>query len=102
MWPEGARADGARGLQLHGHGADNRVTSPATFTPSQDDPGAADTGRVSGERSEYSILRIGARLRINRFVFADNLNTHELHIEGGRFGARDVFQAEATPGSSPS
>jgi hypothetical protein len=92
MWSEGARADGARGLQRHGHGADNRVTSPATFTPSQDDPGAADTGRVSGERSEYSILRIGARLRINRFVFADNLNTHEFHTEG-----RTLWRARCSP-----
>ncbi|OLC78619.1 MAG: hypothetical protein AUH72_15635 [Acidobacteria bacterium 13_1_40CM_4_65_8] len=84
-----AGADGAGGLERDGHRTDNGVARPAAFVPSQDDSGAADTLSVSGQRREHSILGIGASLRMNRFVFADNLDTHGLHRNKrqGRFGA---------------
>jgi hypothetical protein len=79
-----ADADGAGGLQRDGHRTDNGVARPVAFVRSQDDSDAADMLNVPGQRCEHSILGIGASLRVNRFVFGDNLDTHRFHRNKGK------------------
>jgi hypothetical protein len=90
-----AGADGAGGHQRHSHCTDNGVACPVALVPSQDHSRAADMLRVLGEGREHPILGIGSSLRVTRFVFVDDLDTHGFHRfkRPGRFSTPAMFSS---------